>query len=136
MVKSTPETEGRLPDKEAFAEMGRFNMELAEAGMILAMDGLQPSSKGAQIAFSNGKRAVTDGPFTEAKELVAGFWIIQAKSKEDAIAWMSRAPFENGRLEIRQLYDVSDFPPGLIEKEKNKEVRSLIDRANAELKPS
>jgi len=136
LVKARPETEVEVPDKEAFAEMGRFNMEMAKAGMILAMDGLQPSSKGARISFSGGTKAVTDGPFTETKELVAGFWIIQAKSKEDAIAWMSRAPFEDGQLEIRQLFDASDFPPGYIEQEKHKELYSLIDRANAEAKSS
>jgi hypothetical protein len=88
-VKNVPEAEGgKLPDKEAFEAMGRFNLEMANAGMVLAADGLQPTSKGARISFSGGKPSVTDGPFTESKELVAGFWIIQAKSKEDAIAWI------------------------------------------------
>jgi hypothetical protein len=136
LVKTTPEAEVKLPDKAAFAEMGRFNMELAKAGMILAMDGLQSTSKGARISFAGGKTAVTDGPFTETKELVAGFWIIQAKSKEDAIAWMSRAPFEEGQLEIRELFEISDFPPGFVEKEKSNELHSLIDRANAANKSS
>jgi hypothetical protein len=136
MVKKTPETEVSVPDKEAFEEMGRFNMELANAGMILSMDGLHPSWEGTKITFTGGQKSVTDGPFTEAKELVGGFWIIQAKSKEDAIAWMSRAPFENGQLEIRQLFEVSDFPSDYIDKEKNTELHSLIDRANVAAKSS
>ena len=131
LVKATPESEVRLPDKESFAEMGRFNMELAKAGMILDMNGLQPTAKGARISFSGGTKTVTDGPFTESKELVAGYWIIQAESKEDAIAWMSRAPFENGQIEIRPLFEMSDFPSDFIEEEKNKELHSLIDRAKA-----
>ncbi len=104
LVKTTPDSEGKLPDKESFAEMGRFNMELAKAGMILDMNGLQPTSKGARISFSGDKRTVTDGPFTESKELVAGYWIIQADSREDAIAWMSRAPFESGEIEVQAAF--------------------------------
>ncbi len=137
MVKTTPEIEaaagGKLPPKEAFEQMGRFNMELAKAGMLLAMDGLQATSKGARIQFGDGKKTVTDGPFTESKELVAGFWIIQAKSKEDAIAWMSRVPFEGGEIEIRPIFERSDFPD-VINPERRAEVEALMDRANAELR--
>jgi hypothetical protein len=135
LVKVGPGGESRqIPDKEAFAAMGRFNLELANAGMLLGMDGLQASSKGARISFSGGKTAVTDGPFTETKELVAGYWIIRAESKEDAIAWMSRAPFEDGELEIRQVFERSDFPAEVVDPKRRSELDALMDRANAELK--
>jgi hypothetical protein len=122
IVKANKDSEaGVLPTTEQFAEMGKFNEELSKAGMMLAGDGLQPSSKGARIHFSGGKPAVTDGPFTETKELVAGFWLIQARSKEEVIAWMSRAPFDEGDLEIRQIYEAEDFgdrlPPEVREQE-------------------
>jgi hypothetical protein len=92
-----------------FAEMGKFNEELSNAGMLLAADGLQPSSKGARIKFSGSKPTVTDGPFAETKELVAGFWLIQARSKDEAVAWMSRAPFGEAEIEIRPLYEAEDL---------------------------
>ena len=112
LVKANKDSEaGILPDKKAFADMGRFNEEMLKAGVMLAGDGLQPSSKGARIKYSAEKRTVIDGPFTETKELVAGFWLIQAKSKEEAIEWLRRAPFQDGEVEIRQLYEVTDFPP-------------------------
>jgi hypothetical protein len=137
MVKTTSEAEsdqgGKVPDKEAFEDMGRFNMELAKAGMLLAMDGLQATSKGARIQFGDGKKTVTDGPFTESKELVAGFWIIQAKSKEEAVAWMSRVPFDDGEIEIRPIFERSDFPD-VINPERRAQVEALMDRANAELR--
>jgi hypothetical protein len=92
--------------------MGNFNEEMARAGVMLAGEGLHPTSKGARIAFSGGGRRVTDGPFPGARDLVAGFWMIQVKSKAEAIAWASRAPFEDGaELEIRQVFEASDFPP-------------------------
>ena len=101
--------------------MGRFNEEMIKAGVMLAGDGLQASSKGARITYSGSKHTVTDGPFTEAKELIAGFWIIQVKSKDDAIAWLSRAPFEDGEVEIRQIFEADDFgdalPPEIREQE-------------------
>jgi len=102
---------GVLPNPEQFAEMGKFNEEMAKAGILLAADGLQPSSKGARIKFSGTKRTVIDGPFTESKELVAGFWIIQTKSKEEAIEWIKRAPLFDGgvEIEIRQIFETSDF---------------------------
>jgi hypothetical protein len=89
--------------------MGKFNEELAKAGVILAGDGLHPSSKGARVKFSGGKRTVIDGPFTETKELVAGFWIWQVKSKQEAIDWLKRAPFEDTEVEIRQVFEAEDF---------------------------
>jgi hypothetical protein len=101
---------GVLPDQKILADMGKFNDELAKAGVLLAAEGLHPSSKGARIQFSGGKTTVTDGPFTESKELIAGFWLIQAKSKEEAIAWMKRAPFGGGVvIEIRQVFEAEDF---------------------------
>jgi hypothetical protein len=139
MVKTTSQVEGgqggKVPDKAAFEEMGRFNMELARAGMLLAMDGLKPTSKGARILFGDGKKTVTDGPFTESKELVAGFWIIQAKSMEEAMAWMSRVPFEDGEIEIREVWERSDFPD-VINPERRVELEALMERANAERKPA
>lgn len=114
MVKANKDSEaGVLPTPEQFTEMGQFNEELVKAGVMLAGDGLQPSSKGARITFSGGKPSVTDGPFAETKELVAGFWIVQAKSKEEIVERMSRAPFENGELEIRQIYEAEDFGDNL-----------------------
>jgi hypothetical protein len=116
IVKGSRKTEeGALPTREMVEQMGRFNEEMAKAGVMLAAEGLQPSSKGARIRFSKGKRTVVDGPFAEAKELVAGFWIIQVKSKEEAIEWMKRCPEpmgpgEDAEIEIRQVFEASDFP--------------------------
>lgn len=111
LVPASKETEaGVLPKENELAEMGKFNEELVKAGILLAGEGLHPTSKGARIHFSGGKTTVIDGPFTESKELVAGFWLIQAKSKAEAVAWMQRAPFEDGVvLEIRQVFDAEDF---------------------------
>jgi|SRR5579884_118377 len=110
LVKATQRSEaGELPKREELAEMGRFNEELLKAGVMLAGDGLQSSSKGARIKFGGPKPIVTDGPFTETKELLAGYWIIQAKSKAEAIEWMSRAPFKEGEIEIRQVFEAEDF---------------------------
>jgi hypothetical protein len=115
IVKATKETEaGALPSTEEFEAMGKFNEEMVRAGVMLAGEGLQPSSKGARIRWSGGKRAVIDGPFTETKELIAGFWLIQVKSKEEAIEWMKRCPAPMGpgkdaELEIRQVFEAEDF---------------------------
>src|SRR3954470_5179682 len=110
IVKADKSTEaGVLPSKEMLTEMGKFNEELAEAGVMLAMDGLQPSSKGARVRFSGNKRTVVDGPFSETKELVAGFWLWQVRSKEEAIEWLKRAPFRQGEVEIRQVFESEDF---------------------------
>ena len=111
LVKANPESEADvLPGPELLAAMGKYNEELINAGVMLAGDGLQSSSKGARVTFSGGKRTVTDGPFTEAKELIAGYWLIEAKSKEEAVEWASRVPFEDGEIEIRQVFEDSDFP--------------------------
>jgi len=111
MVKASKDSEaGVLPTTEQFAEMGRFNDELIKAGIMLAGEGLRPSSQGSRISFEGKKRTVRDGPFTETKELVAGFWIWQVKSKQEALEWAKRIPFHKGEeVEIRQIYEVEDF---------------------------
>jgi hypothetical protein len=110
IVKADLKSEaGVLPDKKLFAEMGKFNEELAKAGVMLAAEGLQPSSKGARVKFFGSKRTVIDGPFSETKELVAGFWLWQVGSKEEAIEWLKRAPFQEGEVEIRQVFEAEDF---------------------------
>jgi hypothetical protein len=110
LVKADKNSEaGVLPDKKLLTEMGKFNDELVKAGVMLAGEGLQPSSKGARVRFSGGKRTVIDGPFSETKELVAGFWLWQVKSKEEAIEWLKRAPFEDTEVEIRQVFEAEDF---------------------------
>jgi len=112
LVKASEESEaGVMPTQEALAEMGRFNEELVKAGVMLAGDGLQASSKGARVRYEGSKRTVIDGPFAETKELIAGFWIIQVKSKEEAIEWIKRAPFQEGEVEIRQVFEAEDFGP-------------------------
>jgi hypothetical protein len=110
IVKADQKSEaGVLPDKKLLTEMGKFNEELAKAGVMLAGEGLQPSSKGARVKFSGNKRTVIDGPFSETKELVAGFWLWQVRSKEEAIEWLKRAPFQEGEVEIRQVFEADDF---------------------------
>ncbi len=113
LVPGNKESEaGQLPSRELLEKMGAFNAEMVKAGVLLAGDGLHPTSKGARIVFNSGKTKVTDGPFTESKELVAGYWILQVKSKEEAIAWISRAPFDGGTtIEIRQIFSPEDFAP-------------------------
>lgn len=103
---------GVLPDEKLIAAMMKYNEELAKAGVLLALDGLHPTSKGARIRFAGGKRTVTDGPFTEAREVIGGYWLWQLRSKEEAIEWASRCPAADGDvLEIRQVYEMSDFGP-------------------------
>ena len=103
---------GVLPDEKTIAAMMKYNEELAKAGVLLALDGLHPSSKGARIRFSGGKRTVTDGPFAEAREVIGGYWLWEVKSKEEAIEWASRCPALDGDvLELRQVYEMSDFGP-------------------------
>ena len=110
IVKANKDSEaGVLPDEKMLNAMGKFNEELVKAGVMLAGEGLQSSSKGARVRFSAGKRTVIDGPFTEAKELIAGFWLWQVKSKEEAIEWLKRAPFEDTEVEIRQVFEAEDF---------------------------
>jgi hypothetical protein len=111
LVKATKESEaGALPDEKILTAMGKYNEELVKAGVMLAGDGLQPSSKGARVRFDGNRRSVLDGPFSETKELIAGYWIWQCKSKEEAIEWLKRAPFDDGtEVEIRQVFELSDF---------------------------
>ena len=113
LVKATQSSEaGVLPDEKILTEMGKYNEELVQAGVLLAAEGLQPSSKGARVKFSGSNRTVIDGPFAETKELIAGFWLIQVKSKEEAIEWVKRCPnpFEGeSEIEIRQVFEASDF---------------------------
>jgi hypothetical protein len=115
MVKANEESEaGVLPSAEMLAKMGAFNEQMAKAGVMLAGEGLQPSSKGARMTFSRGKPSVTEGPFPNTKELIAGFWLIRVKSKAEAIEWLSRCPFEGGEeIEIRQVYELDDFGPAV-----------------------
>ena len=112
IVKASKESEaGVLPDEKVLAEMGKYNEELVKAGVMLAGEGLQDSSKGARVRFDGSKRTVIDGPFAETKELVAGFWLWQCRSKEEAIEWLKRAPFREGEVEIRQVFETEDFAP-------------------------
>ena len=114
IVKANKDTEaGVLPTQEDLAEMGKFNEELVKAGVMLAGEGLQASSKGARVFFSGDQRKVVDGPFAETKELVAGFWLVQVKSKDEAIEWVKRVPFRDGIIEIRQVFEAEDFGPAL-----------------------
>ncbi|MFI5373487.1 MAG: YciI family protein [Candidatus Rokuibacteriota bacterium] len=113
LVKASEDSEaGMLPTRELVAAMGEFNEAMAKAGVLLAAEGLQASSKGTRVTFSGGKRLMTDGPFAETKELLAGFWMIQAKSKAEALEWAARIPFTDGEVvEVRQVFECSDFPP-------------------------
>jgi hypothetical protein len=135
IVKATKNSEaGVMPSEKLLADMGKFNEELVKAGVMLAGEGLHPSSKGARVKFAGGKRTVTDGPFAETKELVAGFWLWQVKSKQEAIDWVKRCPDpmpgEEAEIEIRQLYEADDFgaefTPELREQEER--VRKQADR--------
>ncbi|HYK90847.1 MAG TPA: YciI family protein [Acidobacteriota bacterium] len=125
IVPASKESEaGILPDGEILTAMGKFNEEMVKAGVMLAGEGLHATSKGARIKFSGGKTTVTDGPFTESKELIAGFWLIQVKSKEEAIAWMKRAPFGDGvMLELRQVFETEDFGANLTPELRRQEER-------------
>ena len=124
IVKANKDSEtGVLPDEKELTEMGKYNEELAKAGVMLAGEGIQASSKGARVRFDGKKRTVIDGPFAETKELVAGFWIWQVKSKQEAIEWLKRAPFKEGEVEIRQVFENEDFGDAL-----TPEVQALEDR--------
>jgi hypothetical protein len=130
LVKANKDSEaGVLPDEKILAEMGKFNEELAKAGVMLAMEGLHASSKGARVQFSGTKRTVTDGPFTETKELVAGFWIWKVKSKEEALEWVKRSPFREGEVEIRQVFEAEDFGAELTPelRKQEEEIRRSIE---------
>ena len=114
--------------KETFAAMGKFNEELVKAGVMLAGEGLQPSSKGKRVRFSGQQRTVIDGPFTETKELIAGFWLWQVKSMEEAVEWLKRAPFDGGtEVEIRQVYEACDFPANVLAPEDAAREQALRD---------
>ena len=129
IVKADKDSEaGVLPSEKILAEMGKFNEELVKAGVMLAGEGLHPSSKGARVRFSGNKRTVIDGPFTESKELVAGFWLWQVKSKEEAIEWLKRAPFDQTEVEIRQVFEAEDFGA-----EFTPELREQEDRLRREM---
>jgi len=132
IVKATPESEaGGLPDPQLMADMGKFNEELVKAGIMLAGEGLQPSSKGARIRFSGKDRTVIDGPFAESKELIAGFWLWQVRSKEEAIEWVKRCPnpfHTESEIEIRQVSETEDFAPVMTD-----EVREQEGRLRAQL---
>ncbi len=137
MVKATKDTEaGALPDQKILAEMGKFNEELVKAGIMLAAEGLQPTSKGARVRFSGSKRTVIDGPFTESKELIAGFWLWEVKSLDEAIEWVKRCPNPHpgeSEIEIRQVFETADFgaefTPELREQEER--LRAQIEKQKA-----
>ena len=135
IVKSTPESEkeGALPDPQLLLEMGKYNEELMKAGVLIALDGLHPSSKGARVKFSGKSRTVVDGPFTEAKELIAGFSILQVKSLEEAIEWVKRCPNPHGgdsEIEIRQVFEMEDFAPVLTEEQIQHKVAKRAELPN------
>ena len=132
IIKANADSEaGKMPSEQVFTEMGKYNEELVKAGVMLAGEGLLPSSSGARVHFSGTKRTVQDGPFTEAKELIAGFWLIQTKSKEEAIEWVKRIPNPDGgesEVEIRQVGELEDFADAL-----TPETRERGERVRAEL---
>ncbi len=134
LVKASPESEaGVMPGQDLVTAMLRFNEEMARAGVMLAGEGLHPSRTGVRIAFQGGRRVVTDGPFAETKELVAGFWIIQVKSRAEALEWASRIPFRNGEVvEIRQVFETEDFPAEVMSAEEKAREQAL--RAELEKK--
>ncbi|MBN8613558.1 MAG: YciI family protein [Deltaproteobacteria bacterium] len=129
LVKATKETEaGVMPKESELAAMGAFNEELVKAGVMLAGDGLHPTVRGKRVRFSGKERTVIDGPFTETKELLAGFWIWQVKNLDEAVAWLRRAPFENDEVEIRPIFEAADFGA-----EYTPEIAAQEDRIRAEL---
>ena len=130
LVKASPESEaGQMPSTEILAEMGKFNEELVKAGVMLAGEGLAPSSRGKRVAFDGpAERRVIDGPFTESKELVAGYWLWQVKSFDEAVEWLKRAPFQEGEVELRQILEEEDFG-----KELTPELRARAAQLGAEM---
>jgi len=138
LVKASKDSEaGVMPSRQLLTEMGKFNEELAKAGVLVAGEGLQPTSKGARVRFSGSKRTVIDGPFAETKELIAGFWIWQVKSREEAIEWVRRCPNphnEDCEIEIRQIFEAEDFGDALTPEMREKEERMRVgskERAGA-----
>jgi hypothetical protein len=132
LVKANADSEaGIMPSEEIFTAMGNYNEELVKAGVMLAGDGLHPSSKGARVKFSGkNQRTVTDGPFAETKELLAGFWIWKCDSLEDAVNWLKKAPFEEGELEIRQIFEMEDFGDAMTPEQREQELRLAAELAN------
>ena len=132
IVKASKESEaGVLPDEKILANMGKYNEELAKAGVLLAGEGLHASSKGARVKFSGNERIVTDGPFAETKELIAGFWLWKVNTKEEAIEWLKRAPFDGGaEVEIRQVFEPEDFGRALTPelREQEERLRAQVDQ--------
>ncbi|TMI90062.1 MAG: YciI family protein [Bacillati bacterium ANGP1] len=135
LVKANKSSEsGALPDQTLLAEMGKYNEELVNAGVLLAAEGLQPSSKGARVRFSGAKRTVINGPFGEIKDLIAGFWLFQVKSKDEAIEWVKRAPNPfpgaESEIEIRQVFEADDFGPALTPelREQERRIGSQMDK--------
>lgn len=130
IVKASKESEaGQMPSEQLLTDMGKFNEELVKAGVMLAGEGLHPSSKGVRVKFTGDKRTVIDGPFAETKELIAGFWLWNVKSREEAIEWLKRAPFEDGdEVEIRQVFEAEDFGD-----EFTPELRAQEERLRAEI---
>jgi len=135
MIKANQDTEaGVMPEEKTLAAMAKYNEELVKAGVLLDGMGLQPSSKGARVKFSGGKPTVMDGPFAETRELIAGFWLIQVKSKEEAIEWAKRVPFDpdvhmggEGEIEVRQVYELEDFGGGEAI-EHHREIQKKLDK--------
>jgi hypothetical protein len=125
IVKANKDSEaGVLPSQEILTAMGKYNEELVKAGVMLAGEGLHPTSRGVRVRFEGGKRTVIDGPFAETKELIAGFWLWQVKSKEEAIEWLKRAPFDGGaEVELRQVFEPEDFGPALTPELREQEER-------------
>ncbi len=124
LVKANKDSEsGVLPDQKILTEMGKFNEQLVKAGVMLEGEGLHPSSKGARVRFSGRQRTVIDGPFTEAKELIAGYWLWQVKSMDEAIEWVKRSPFQDGEVEIRQVFEAEDFGPAFTPELREQEAR-------------
>jgi len=130
MIRADKDTEaGVMPSEQILAAMGKYNEELVKAGVMLAGEGLHPSSKGARVKFSGGKYIITDGPFAETKELICGFWLWQVKSKEEAIEWLKRSPFDGGaEIELRQVFEAEDFGA-----EFTPELREQEERMRAQL---
>ena len=131
IVKANEDSEaGVLPDQQILTAMGKYNEELVKAGVMLAGEGLQPSSKGKRIRFSGDKRTVTDGPFAETKELIAGFWLWQVRSMDEAVEWLKRAPFDGGtEIELRQVFETEDFAPS----DPTGELRAAEERLRAQV---
>jgi len=137
IVKANKESEaGKLPDEKGLTEMSKFNEELIKAGILLGMDGLRPSSNGVRVRFSGGRKTVIDGPFTETKELVAGYWIWQVRSKEEAVEWLKRAPFQEADVEIRPVYEPADFGEALKPEYREIEEQLIAQQVANRPKPS